>query len=72
MSAKIQIKNDSVHNFGRLFFCINHFRKSGLVKVIDNTLGFRGNLAKYSYSEIFESKGKSRSVCTMLRRENDS
>ena len=55
MGAKIQIKNDSVYNFCRFFFCIDHFRKSGLAKVIDNTLGVMGNLAKYSYSDIFES-----------------
>ena len=55
MGAKIQIKNDSVYNFGGFFFCIDHFCKSGLAKVIDNTLGVRSNLARYSYSEIFES-----------------
>jgi len=44
-----------MYNFCRFFFCIDHFRKSGLAKVIDNTLGVRGNLAKYSYSDIFES-----------------
>ena len=55
MGAKIQINNDSVYNFGGFFFCIDHFRKSGLAKVMDNTLGVRSNLAIYSYSEIFES-----------------
>ena len=44
-----------MYNFCRFFFCIDHFRKSRLAKVIDNTLGVRGNLAKYIYSEIFES-----------------
>lgn len=44
-----------MYNFCRFFFCIDHFRKSRLAKVIDNTLGVRGDLAKYSYSEIFES-----------------
>ena len=38
-----------------VFFCIDHFQKSGRAKVIDNTLGIRSNLAKYCYSEIFES-----------------
>ena len=55
MGAKVQIKNDSVYNFGGFYFCIDHFRSSGLAKVIDNALGVRGGLARYSYSEIFES-----------------
>lgn len=55
MGAKIQIKNDSVYNFGGFFFCVDHFRKSGLAKVIDNTLGIRSALAKYSYSDIVET-----------------
>lgn len=55
MGAKIQIKNDSIHNFGGFFFCIDHFRKAGLADVIDNTLGIRGIFATYSYSEIVET-----------------
>lgn len=46
MGAKIQIKNESVHNFGGFFFCIAHFRSSGLAKVVGNTLGARGCLAR--------------------------
>lgn len=41
--------------FRRIFFCIDHFRKAGLVDVIDNTLGIRGVFATYSYSEIVEA-----------------
>ncbi len=55
MAAKIQIKNDSIYNFGGFYFCVDHFRKSGLAELIDNTLGIRGVLATYSYSEIVES-----------------
>ena len=55
MAAKIQIKNDSIYNFGGFYFFVDHFRKSGLAELIDNTLGIRGVLATYSYSEIVES-----------------
>ena len=55
MGAKIQIKDDSIYNFGGFYFCIDHFRKIGLSNIIDNTLGIRGKYAKYSYSEIFET-----------------
>ena len=55
MGAKIQIKNDSIHNFGGFFICIDHFRKSELAKLIDNTLSIRGNFARYSYTDIVES-----------------
>ena len=55
MAAKVQIKNDSIHNFGGFYFCVDHFRKSGLAELIYNILGIRGVLAIYSYSEIVES-----------------
>ena len=43
MSAKVQIKNDTINNFGGFYFRIDHFRESGLVDVIDNTLGISGS-----------------------------
>ena len=52
MAAKVQIKNDSIYNFGGFYFCIDYFRKSGLAELTDNTLDIRGVLATYSYSEI--------------------
>ncbi|MBP5535366.1 MAG: hypothetical protein J6X62_01095 [Bacteroidales bacterium] len=55
MGAKVQIKNDSINNFGGFYFCIDHFRRSGLADIIDNTLVIRGILAQYSYSEIVET-----------------
>ena len=55
MDAKIQIKNDLAYIFGGFFFFIDHIRKSGLAKVIDNALGFRSSMARYSYSEFFGS-----------------
>lgn len=44
-----------MYNFSGFFFCIGHFRKPGIAKAFDNTLGIRSNLAKYSYYYIFES-----------------
>ena len=55
MGAKVQIKNDSIHNFGGFYFCIDHFRKTGLANIIDNALGIRSVFATYSYSEIVET-----------------
>ncbi|MCQ2296611.1 MAG: hypothetical protein MJZ45_04345 [Bacteroidales bacterium] len=55
MSAKIQIKNDSVKNFGGFFSFVDHFRKNGTDDIIDNSLGYRWVLAKYSNSDIFLS-----------------
>ena len=55
MSAKIQIKNDSVKNFGGFFSFVDHFRKDGMEGIVNNTLGHRSILAKYSNSDIFLS-----------------
>ena len=55
MSAKIQIKNDSVKNYGGFFSFADHFRNDGLADIVDNTLGHRSVLATYSYSDIFLS-----------------
>ena len=55
MGAKVQIKNDSINNFGGFFFCLDHFRNAGLADAIDKTLGIRGIFATYSYSEIVET-----------------
>ncbi len=41
MGAKVQIKKDSIHNFGGFYFCIDHFRNSGLAKLMDNALGIK-------------------------------
>ena len=55
MSAKIQIKNDSVKNFGGFFSFVDHFRKDGMGEIVDKILGNRSILAKYSNSDIFLS-----------------
>ena len=55
MGAKIQIKNDSVKNFGGFYLFLDHFRKAGLDGIVDKTLGYRGVLAQYSYADIFSS-----------------
>ena len=53
MSAKIQIKNDSVRNFGVFFSFVDHFRKDGMEGIVNNTLEHRSMLARYSNSDIF-------------------
>lgn len=55
MAAKIQIKNDSVRNFGGFFSFVDHFRNDGLDIIVDKALGNRSMLAKYSNSDIFLS-----------------
>ncbi len=50
MSAKVQIKNDSINNFGGFYFCIDHFRKSRMADIVDKTLSIRDTLATYSYA----------------------
>lgn len=55
MGAKIQIKNDSIKNFGGFYLFLDHFRKAGLDGIVDKTLGYRGVLAQYSYADIFSS-----------------
>jgi len=52
MSAKIQIKNDSVIKIGGFFSFVDHFRKDGMDAIIDNTLGDRSIFAKYSNSDF--------------------
>ena len=52
---RYKLKNELVRNFGGFFLCVDHFRKAGLAEIIDNTLGIRGPLAQYSYSDIFQS-----------------
>lgn len=46
MGAKIQIKDDSIYNFGGFYFRINHFRKCGFSSAIDTTLKIRSKPAK--------------------------
>ena len=55
MIAKIQIKYNSIHDFEGFFFCIDHFRNSGLAEIIDNALGIKSVLMRYSYSEKVET-----------------
>lgn len=55
MSAKIQIKNDIVRNFGGFFSFVDHFRKDRMSDIVDNALGYRSVFAKYSNSDIFLS-----------------
>ena len=55
MAAKIQIKNDSVRNFGGFFSFVDHFRNDRLDIIVDKALGNRSMLAKYSNSDIFLS-----------------
>lgn len=55
MGAKVQIKNDSVHNFGWFYYCFDHSRRSGLVIIIDNPLDVSGVFARISYSKTMEA-----------------
>lgn len=55
MAAKIQIKSESVGNFGGIFLLLDHFNKSGMNKLSDNTLGNRRFNAKYSFSDILRT-----------------
>ena len=55
MGAKIQIKKDSVKNFGGFYLFLDHFRKDGLDKMANKTLVYNGMLAQYSYADIFSS-----------------
>ena len=48
-------KKRLVYNFGVIFFGIDHSRRSGLAKVIDNTLDVRISTVKNSYSDIVTS-----------------
>ena len=52
MAAKIQIKNDSVRNFGGFFSFVDHFRNDGLDIIVDKALGNRDMPAKHSNSDI--------------------
>lgn len=52
MGAKIQIKNESVKNFGGFFSFVDHFRKDGMDGIIDKLLDNRSIFAKYSNSDI--------------------
>ena len=44
-----------MQKFGGFNFCIDHFRNSGLAKIVDNTLGITRELARYSYADIVET-----------------
>ncbi len=55
MTAKIQIKNDTVRNFGGFLSFVDHFRNDGMTDIIYNALGDRSVFAKYSHSDIFLS-----------------
>lgn len=52
MGAKIQIKNESVKNFGGFFSFVDHFRKDGMDGIVDKTLVSRSIFTKYSNSDI--------------------
>lgn len=55
MTAKIRIKNESIHYIIGFFFSIDLFGKAGLADNIDNTLNVNCVLATYSHSNIMET-----------------
>lgn len=55
MAAKIQIKKDSVKNYGGFLPFVDHFRKDGMEDVSNKALGTRGVFAKYKNLDIFLS-----------------
>ena len=55
MTAKIQIKNDTINSFGGIFFAIDQFRASRLAKLVNNTLGSKGLNARFKFSDTLEN-----------------
>lgn len=55
MTAKVQIKNDTINSFGGIFFAIDQFRASRLAKLVNNTLGSKGLNARFKFSDTLEN-----------------
>mgnify|MGYP004445085761 CR=1 FL=1 len=55
MAAKIQIKSDSVGNFGGIFLVLDRFDNVGMSDLVDNSLGCRRFNSKYSHSDIVKT-----------------
>ncbi len=53
--AKIEKSNQKINPFGGLNFVIDQIDKLGLSQLVDNQLGERSKLAKYSFSDIIKS-----------------
>lgn len=55
MTAKVQIKNDTINSLGGIFFAIDQFRASRLAKLVNNTLGSKGLNARFKFSDTLEN-----------------
>jgi hypothetical protein len=54
--TKVAIKSENITSFGGIFHVMDTFSKLGLGKLIDSTLGQRGNTGKaFQYSDILSS-----------------
>jgi hypothetical protein len=54
--AKVVIKSENITPYGGIFYVMDIFSKLGLGKLIESTLGQRGNTGKsFQYSEILSS-----------------
>jgi hypothetical protein len=67
--TKVAIKSENITSYGGIFHVMDTFSKLGLGKLIDSTLGQRGNTGKaFQYSDILFSF----SIASFCREEYES